>query len=135
MEELSMYDWEDEVEMEVHKSNPLAHPVKMVFRQWLQDLVPSPPQWRNWISPSNRLIIEKAPSVLKKNLPQVLQMFKKPCAIDYGVRLVVIDSNVDGSGVDKAFDPTVKAGAKYHQQAKKWLYPHPLPYGQKWARR
>ena len=33
---------------------------------------------------------------------------------------------MDGSGVDKAFDPNVKAGAKYHQQAKKWLYLHPL---------
>jgi hypothetical protein len=130
MEELSMLDFAEE-EGTVVKFNDRADCIKVIFKQWLMNMGPCPPQWTPYITPNRHAIVERAPSVLSKNLPQVLQLFKKKCPIEHGNRLVVIDGNVDGSGPDNALTPGVKIGSKYWMQAKKWLYPHPwYPQGQ-----
>ena len=125
MEELSMNDM-DLVETELKRANPNANPIKLIFKQWFCSMQPAEPGWRNWVSPNGSVLIERAPAVLKKNLPKYLEMFKKKSTIEAGNRIIVIDGNTDGSGVDNAFTEGVRIGSKLHSQSKKWLYPHPL---------
>jgi len=124
MDELSIEEVPDEET--TLKFNKKADPIKVCFKQWLKGMLPADPKWINYITPNRRVIIELAPSALKKNLPQVLKMFRDKCQIEIGTRIVVVDGNADGSGCDNAFTPGVKVGAKYSKCSQKWLYPNPL---------
>ncbi len=125
MRTLDLEDTHDD-EFDYKQFNKHADPVKVCFKQWLMGLEPADPVWRTYTTPNQKVVIEMVPCALKKNLPKVLQLFKVPCPIDVGSRIVVVDSNIDGSGLDNALTPKVKVGAKYHLCAKKWLYPNPL---------
>lgn len=120
VEELSIQDdisADEAVKQE--KFNPEAHPVKVVFKQWLRDMLPMPVEWFDWHSPNRKAIIELIPSIELSNLIAMFRKFENS-PIDVGVRIVVIDGKRDGSGVDACYVGDGRSGLKLFNQALKF---------------
>ena len=130
IDELSIDAFSVEATLRVEKTNPEAHPVKVVFKQWLREMRPFPPLWQNWLAPNRRAVIELMPAMEPRNYVAVFEKFEggnEP--LDQGVRVIVVDGKRDGSGLDSCLmdedpddpDPEMgNGGQKLFRQAYKY---------------
>ena len=82
-------------------------------------MIPMPVEWFDWLSPNRKVIIELIPSIELSNLIAMFRKFEVS-PIDVGVRVVVIDGKIDGSGVDSCFEGDGRSGLKLFNQALKF---------------